>query len=1023
MDIDQKEYNVLLLGETQSGKSTLIEALKLEPIDRGLFLEDDQEDYIDELNKRKDYLLERGDPTAVTATFNLIDTPGLNDTAKFDESNLAIIFQALEAVKSVHLVVITVSSNPFTEGLQNALKAYIDLFPEFNSNLVFLHTRIDYGKLHHADYHFINSFKEKRSTLHQLAGRDSVPYLLIDNDLDSTRTIRNCITKNTLRELLAMAKLNQPVPLQVMVVNKTRRMQTADSILKDKYEKVIAEREATLGVKDKEQTTVLAKIGSLKAGIQEYELRLGNIDRDRNFQKDKLFLIHEERYDQNWGFLKRTESKKTQMSYPSMKVAATPSFIPHVIDHVDTQAHNVEILSHKGGKGHKEWSVKFHRNRYQNGKFHVKIYIEKSKMFAKQMEEFERDDKETRGKLRDRKRDLEMYEQDVKEVMNVIGSLLVDLKMNRYLLSRVSMQQMESTVFQALVEANVFVHQDSETAANLERYYKENMDKLETKNSTEKVVDATPVNNTEETNDAYSSMSGPTNSCNILFLGSSQSGKSTLIEFLKKYADPRYEIQRERIGNSFYSQTQDVSTFTIQTNLPSFFVSKAGVQVDYDAFRTCYDEVEYEEVLNDRKNYQLEREEPSAAQVFFNLIDTPGLDDTSKFDETNIAIIFRALRSIKSINLVVITLSDNAFTEGLQDALKAYVDLLPEFAGNIVFVHTKFDYAKLHPDETEFANGLLKKKRFLRNLTGLESPRHLLIDNEIDCKRPIRICMTQNKLRRILALAKFHKPIQVQFTHINKTPRMRNIDEILRERCRKVMEVQEGVCLAKDMNLHLPSVKRMEYPGPKAKEPDFVAHILDHVESFVDNVEDVKEEGGKGFKYWSVTFRRKKFRRSSYHVKFYIERRKVFAAEIKNLKEAMEEIKTELRSRQADLEVFLNKLRVLGEDGFVRQVLDDVKQSVYLIYCTERPQIDFQEFDAMVAEDVYVRNDGHSSKNLEEFFLKRRTISESLERDPECAGQEEVTDAPDTIPFEIGSYSKDVKHSLDAIIRVLALEA
>ncbi|KAG0359708.1 hypothetical protein BG005_000334 [Podila minutissima] len=544
MATDQKEYNVLLLGESQSGKSTLIEALKLyadpgytvdksnigdgtfsktdyvsiktvhtdlpsyfvtnlirEPIDHGIFLEDDQEDYVDALNERKKYLLERGEPTAVKAIFNLIDTPGLNDTAKFDESNLAIIFKALEGVKSINLVVITVSNNPFTEGLQNALMAYIDLFPEFNDNLVFLHTRIDYGKLHHEDHHFISSFKEKKGALHKLAGRDSVPYLLIDNDLGSTRTIRNCITKNTLRELLAMAKLNQPVPLHVMVVNKTVRMQNVDNILKDKYEKIIADREATLGVKDKEQTTVLVKIGQLKANIQKYELLLENIDRDRNFQKNKLCLIHEERYDQNWGFLKRAELKKIRMSYPSKQAVTAPYFIPHVIDHVDTQAHNVEILSSKGGEGHREWSVKFHRNRYQNGKFHVKIYIKKSKRDAKQMEEWDKADGETREKLTSFARDLETYQQDEEDGLKVIGSLLADLKIDRYLLRRVSMSQMRSAVFQALVEASVFAHHDSETAANLERYYKKNKDKLETMDSTEKFVDIAPVNNTEETSD------------------------------------------------------------------------------------------------------------------------------------------------------------------------------------------------------------------------------------------------------------------------------------------------------------------------------------------------------------------------------------------------------------------------------------------------------------------------------------------------------------------------------------------
>ncbi|KAG0010043.1 hypothetical protein BGZ81_003022 [Podila clonocystis] len=530
---EQEEYNVLLLGETQSGKSTLIEFLSAyadpnytineenvgdsifsktdkvrtttihtdlppylvtdkegERVDYDLFLDQDQEDYEDELNERKKYLLERGEATAATATFNLFDTPGLNDTSKFDEKNLAIIFKALEGVKSIHLVVITVSNNPFTEGLQNALSAYINFFPEFNGSIVFVHTKIDYGKLHEQERQFVNTFNEKKVILHKLAGRDSVPHLLIDNDIGSTRTIRNCITQNTLRELLGMAKLNEPVPLQVMVMNKTEKMRTVDMILRGKFEDNIAVREKTLGYKNLAQKAVLATIGDLKAKIAKYEQLLLNIKRDRSFRdRDEMCLLHEDEYKPKFQWFKRAEPKN-QMYYPEKHLVDVPGFIHHVIDRVRIEKEKVELESEEGGKGHKVWGVKFRRKTFRDGKLRVKIYIEMRKKYVTELEELNTQDKAIRGHLLNCRHDLKTCEQDAEEDMRAIEGLMVELKLDLYLHARVSMTQLESKVFHALVEANVYVHQDSESAKNLETFYRENRDKLGETSMNEKPVDA-----------------------------------------------------------------------------------------------------------------------------------------------------------------------------------------------------------------------------------------------------------------------------------------------------------------------------------------------------------------------------------------------------------------------------------------------------------------------------------------------------------------------------------------------------
>ncbi|KAG0323936.1 hypothetical protein BG004_003589 [Podila humilis] len=275
----QRVYNILFLGETQAGKSTLIEALRkyanpkhtintknigdgtfsfttdtrldsivtnlpscsvvrkhrdgtVERIDHREFIEQDFEDYEDELNDRRSYDTEEtkspqsslSEP--IMTTFNLIDTPGLNNTTSTDKASLDHIFRRLRQdskVLHLDLVVMTVSSNPFTQDLKNALRTSMYRLNDLKQNLVFVHTKVDYAKLHPSDVQFTRLTKEKKELLHGLMATDSsasvsasAPHFMIDNDLGSIRTIRNCITMNTLRDLLKTAMENKPIPAQLI---------------------------------------------------------------------------------------------------------------------------------------------------------------------------------------------------------------------------------------------------------------------------------------------------------------------------------------------------------------------------------------------------------------------------------------------------------------------------------------------------------------------------------------------------------------------------------------------------------------------------------------------------------------------------------------------------------------------------------------------------------------------------------------------------------------------------------------
>ncbi|KAF9271171.1 hypothetical protein BGZ74_006412, partial [Mortierella antarctica] len=152
------------------------------------------------------------------------------------------------------------------------------------------------------------------------------------------------------------------------------------------FEGLIKTREETLKNKNKEEEEVLKTIGLIEADIIKYESDIQNIDRDLAFyDKDILHLLYEERYDQAWSMMKLAE-RKTAMFYPGRILSNSPGFITHVLDHIDTQEHNIEVARQAGGVGENHWAVQFRRRRLQDGVYHVKIYVKKSKRFSTTIE-------------------------------------------------------------------------------------------------------------------------------------------------------------------------------------------------------------------------------------------------------------------------------------------------------------------------------------------------------------------------------------------------------------------------------------------------------------------------------------------------------------------------------------------------------------------------------------------------------------------------------------------------------------
>lgn len=182
----------------------------------------------------------------------------------------------------------------------------------------------------------------------------------------------------------------------------------------------------------------------------------------------------------------------------------------------------------------------------------------------------------------------------------------------------------------------------------------------------------------------------------------------------------------------------------------------------------------------------------------FNIIDTPGLNDTMDQDEDHVAKIFSALGG-KSLDLVLVTVSRGAFTQGLKQALRSYMDLSPQLGDIVAFVHTHVNYLELHPHMTDFQSYMKGNVETLSAHMGRSSFPHFWIDCDFETKKPIRKCITNNTLRRFLRLAVENKSVVMLHSRtLNKTPKMKEIDRNIKGQVQAVIQAIESTVEFKD---------------------------------------------------------------------------------------------------------------------------------------------------------------------------------------------------------------------------------
>ncbi|KAK3838873.1 MAG: hypothetical protein J3R72DRAFT_448090 [Linnemannia gamsii] len=449
------EYEVLL--ETQSKDGASYTSINVDAI-----LDEnkaDWEDYEDALNNRKTKLRMRdGSGKQEIHHIHLFDTPGLNNTNGQDEVHIASIIKSLQTAGSIHLVLVIVGNSPFTPGFQSALECYMEVFPEFQGVIAFVHTKFDYVNLHPLRRDKISGMEERKRKLYEIMGRPHYKHFVIDCDFEVIKPIRRCITQNTIREILMEAKTNLPVSVETETVCKTPKMKAIDGIVINKYNAILI---ATTETMNSEQSAAMSRIVQL-------DTRLNRIQATESEMSDYIYthntteyiFIDERSFDQPWSIVDL--DRHHSMSLPSQE---------YTIYRVHISQQHTYIKRTIGGEGDKFWGIEFTRKAYKHGVLRAKFYTTSAEKFRHQIEDAWKKLNAAQRDYPGAIEDLKEFMADKKRLFQEIGVLRQRNKLATDMIAKAREPLMKLAQFEALVAIGTYFKGDAEVVEMIEARY------------------------------------------------------------------------------------------------------------------------------------------------------------------------------------------------------------------------------------------------------------------------------------------------------------------------------------------------------------------------------------------------------------------------------------------------------------------------------------------------------------------------------------------------------------------------
>ncbi|KAG0208401.1 hypothetical protein BGX28_000619 [Mortierella sp. GBA30] len=404
-------YNILLLGQTQSGKSTFLEYVRqyadpsyrvqhqrigdgLESHTHEVLCEEvitnlphyvvfdkkskqelDIAPYFEKPEKykahikRKDGLELRRSlkSDARTRRFRLFDTPGLNDTNGNDVQNVYSIISALSQNVDINLILIVdYPETGLTPEFQQTLRNYNTVFLGMQGIMAFVHTRVPNIVQDKKHEKLRQKYEKKKPLLDKIMGRN-LTHHAVDCDFTEDRPVHLCYMRNQIKSILELATFYAPVRLNSTKIYKIEKMRTIDNILGHQLEQRRDEIQRIL-----EHQSMAVK---LRMEIVDTELEIARLqDYILENDTDAWIPIYEDRFDQNWHCF--------YIIGPETRTLPSCDFL---IDRQDVLQFSVSVIRQDGGKDSNHWDVTFKRSPFEFGLYHVKMYSRRRTVYRRQI--------------------------------------------------------------------------------------------------------------------------------------------------------------------------------------------------------------------------------------------------------------------------------------------------------------------------------------------------------------------------------------------------------------------------------------------------------------------------------------------------------------------------------------------------------------------------------------------------------------------------------------------------------------
>ncbi|MCJ1286456.1 hypothetical protein MMC26_005801 [Xylographa opegraphella] len=275
-----------------------------------------------------------------------------------------------------------------------------------------------------------------------------------------------------------------------------------------------------------------------------------------------------------------------------------------------------------------------------------------------------------------------------------------------------------------------------------------------------------------------------TSEINVLIVGETQHGKSTLVQAISSYAGAGYEDIE--IGDNGQSCTKEVGRYSITTTIDQYqLVDHNGHPVLEQSWKQLYKlkarDARVEKVVEPRRR----------SPITFNFFDTPGLGDSAGRDMEIMVDILGQLATLKYVSaMIYVRAADKPFSTSFAKFFDYLRRSMPSLCNGLIILHSKYTTAQLNEalDRGEEDPEENRRQTFAKK-TGLDLT-HFFLDNVPSERSPFAQLRTLNETSNLLSHIGSQVPLEVTNLRLLKTERIQRFQSFvasdLRELARRL---------------------------------------------------------------------------------------------------------------------------------------------------------------------------------------------------------------------------------------------